>query len=270
MRILILSIAILIAQAEEINSIETSYEILDFDNSKKKESGDRYGIKFNHKDSRSDIQVYYEKTKTATTEIVPKDLDVNKYLFKYRYRFLRGDSATLLYGKVSDNLMRETDGGDVYGVGYSINQFSLMQYFIDYPHFNIYQSDFKWTLKGRVKSSIIGKYIHLDNKNSNPFSKNAKSDYFTVGVKLHTKYNRVHFGAGAFFGKRVFAIMRDGFRIQHHAMEFKETYMCGVGYPFNRNLSANLRYVYQKAKELPINNNNVEVKNLSLTLLYSF
>jgi hypothetical protein len=285
--LLILSFVVLMVQATIISSkyltwnffddiksdsIESSYGVLDFDNSKKKKSGERYGVKFNHKDNSSDIQLYYEKTRTDTTSIIPKDLDVNKYVFKYKYRygFLSDNGVTFLYGKVRDNLMKETDGGDVYGVGWNIGQFSLMQYLIDYQHFNVYQSDFKFIIGKRIKSFIIGKYINLDSKNSNSFSRNAKSSYFTLGLKLHTKYNRFRFGAGSFLGKRAFAIMGDGFRIQHHAMEFKSTYMYGVGYSFNKNLSANLRYIYQKAKELPINNDNVKVESLFFSILYNF
>ncbi|HIP20415.1 MAG TPA: hypothetical protein EYG70_04760 [Sulfurimonas sp.] len=38
--------------------------------------------------------------------------------------------------------------------------------------------------------------------------------------ELHSHYNTWHLGAATYFGKRVFAIMNDGFKLQHHAMEF--------------------------------------------------
>jgi len=38
---------------------------------------------------------------------------------------------------------------------------------------------------------------------------------------MHAYYHDYHMGVGAFFGKRVFAVMNDGFKVQHHAMEFK-------------------------------------------------
>ncbi len=76
-------------------------------------------------------------------------------------------------------------------------------------------------------------------------------------------------GAGAFFGKRVFAVMNDGFRVQHHAMEFDKTYMIGVGKHFG-DVDLTLKYVYQEATEIPINNDNVKVGNIILQLGYRF
>jgi len=254
------------------DSIKINYETLDFDNSKKKEDGKRYGIMIEHNDKINHIQAYYEKTYTDTTPIVPKDLEVKKYTLKYQYKINPKERLTLSYATIDDNLMKETNGGDIYGVGYSKNNFGFTQYFSDYPHFNVYQSDLKYTIKGKIQTTLIGKYIHLEDKNSNNFSKNAKNSYFTAGIKLHKHYynNKIHLGAGAYFGKRIFAIMKDGFKVQHHAMEFKETYMCGVGYSFNKDLSTHLRYIYQKAKEIPINNDNVKVQNISLDFIYKF
>jgi len=86
---------------------------------------------------------------------------------------------------------------------------------------------------------------------------------------MHAHYHDYHMGAGAFFGKRVFAVMNDGFKVQHHAMEFKETYMVGFGKHFG-DVDLNLKYVYQKASEIPINNDNVKVQNIILQLEYRF
>ena len=253
-----------------VDTIKLNYETLDFTNSKKKRYGNRYGVEFGHKDKKNSIQAYLEKTKTKTAKIVPKDLDVNKFALKYQYSLNSKDKLILSYATISDNLMKETNGGDIFGLGYSNGEISFIQYLSDYPHFNVHQSDLKYTIKGKIKTTLIGKYIHLEDKNSNKFSKNAKTNYFTAGIKLHTHYNKFHFGAGAYFGKRIFAVMRDGFRVQHHAMEFKETYMTGVGYNINKNISTRLRYIYQKAKEAPINNDNVKVQNVSLDFVYKF
>ena len=64
--------------------------------------------------------------------------------------------------------------------------------------------------------------------------------------------------------------MKEGFKVQHHAMEFKESYMVGVGHSFNKDMVAHLRYGYHKAKEVPMNNDNVKVNNLSLDMVYKF
>jgi hypothetical protein len=117
--------------------------------------------------------------------------------------------------------------------------------------------------------TVLGKYIHLQNKESNNFSKNAKENYFSPGVKLHAQYKGYHFGVGALLGKRIFSVMNNGFKVQHHAMEFKETYMCGIGKHFEWG-SVHLKYVYQKASEIPIYNNNVKIQNIILQAGYRF
>jgi len=63
--------------------------------------------------------------------------------------------------------------------------------------------------------------------------------------------------------------MDNGFKIQHHAMEFDRTYSVGVG----KNISdfvMRFIYVYQRATELPPQNKNVEVETLRLLLNYKF
>ena len=256
---------------EGSNNIKINYEILDFTNSKTKEDGKLYGIEVDHEDKEHHLQLYCEKSQTNTTNVVPKDLEVSKYTLKYQYKVTPKERVTLLYGTIDDNLIKETNGGDIYGVGYSKNGLGVRQYLSDYPHFDVYQSDVEYALKrGGIKSSFIGTYIHLDNKDSNDFSKKAKSDYFTAGVKLHTHYSGIHLGAGAYVGKRIFAVMKDGFKVQHHAMEFKESYMVGVGHNLGENMATHLQYGYHKAKELPSNNDNVKVNNLTFDFIYRF
>ncbi len=52
-------------------------------------------------------------------------------------------------------------------------------------------------------------------------------------------------------------MMKDGFNVQHHSMEFKESYIVGAGYSIAKNLSIHMRYGYHKAKEIPIDNSGV-------------
>ena len=253
------------------NNIKINYETLDFSHSKKKNNGQRYGIEVDHEDEQQHFQLYYEKTKTQTTKRIPKDLDVNKYTLKYQYKITPESRVSLSYSEIDDNIMKETNGGHIYGIGYSQDGLALTQYLSDYPHFDVYQSDLKYSFKKyNIKTTLIGKYIRLNNKNSNNFSKKAKSDYFTGGLKLHTHYQGFHLGAGAYLGKRIFAVMKEGFKVQHHAMEFKESYMIGVGHALGENMAAHLRYGYHKAKEVPINNDNVKVENISLDMVYKF
>jgi hypothetical protein len=256
---------------EGSNNIKINYETLNFTNSLKKEDGKRYGIEIDHEEKHHHIQLYVEKTKTHTTPIVSEDLDVNKYTLKYQYKLSPKERISLSVTTIDDNIMEEVDGGHIYGIGYSKNGLGATQYLSDYPHFDVYQSDLKYSFKVKpVKATIIGKYIHLKNKNSNSFSDKAHSDYFTGGLKLHSHINGYHLGAGVFLGNRIFAVMKDGFSIQHHSMEFKESYMIGVGHNVGKNSSAHLRYSYHKAKEVPMDNDNVTVNNVSLNFVYRF
>ena len=253
------------------SNIKLNYEVFNFTHSKKKDDGQRYGVEIDHETTEHHFQFYYEKTNTNTTTMLPEDLKVNKYFMKYQYKFTETEHLLFSYMYINDNLMKETNGGNIYGLGYQKAGWGLTQYLSDYPHFDVYQTDLKYSIKYQgVKWTAIGKYIHLDNKDSNNFSKNAKNNYFTTGLKAHTHYKGYHFGAGVFIGKRIFAVMQEGFRVQHHAMEFKETYMCGVGHSLGDDLTVHLRYIHQKAKEVPINNDNVKVDTLSFDLVYKF
>jgi len=256
---------------EGSNNIKINYETLDFSNSKKKEDGQRYGVEIDHEEEHHHLQFYYEKTKTNTTNIVPDDLDVKKYTLKYQYKFSPKERVSLSYAQIDDNIMKETNGGQIYGIGYSKDGLGITQYLSDYPHFDVYQSDLKYSFKkSGIKTTLLGKYIHLKDKNSNNFSRKAKTDYFTGGVKFHTHLNGFHLGAGAFLGTRMFAVMKEGFKVQHHAMEFKESYMIGIGRELGENMETHLRYGYHKAKEVPMDNDNVKVNNLSLDFVYRF
>jgi len=241
----------------------------------KKDQGKVYGLALDYKTSDALYQIAYEKTNTDTFQPpLTQDLHVNKYYLKYTRMLDDKQSFSVSYATIDDNLMKETDGGDIYGVGYKYGAFGLTQYLSNYDHFNVYQTDVKYKFKkafGDFKTSaiVLGKYIHLQDRESNPFSANAKENYFTPGVKLHVHYHDYHMAVGAFFGKRVFAVMHDGFKVQHHAMEFNETYMVGFGKHFG-DVDLNLKYVYQNASEIPINNDNVKVQNVGLVLRYHF
>lgn len=255
-------------------TIKLSHELLDFENSKKKTEGKRYGVELDHQEKQHHYQLYYEKTDTKTTAILPKDLEVDKYAFKYGYDLSQKRNLNLSYLKIDDNLMKETDGGNIYGLGYRHKAVTLTQYLSDYKNFNVYQTDLKFGMKKRfddlvLMGGIIGKYIHLNNKESNNFTKKADTDYFTTGLKLHGHYNTYHLSAGTYVGKRLFAVMNEGLRVQHHSMEFKESYMFDIGKKYEDFL-LHIRYAKHKAKEVPIDNDNVNVENLSFEVEYTF
>jgi len=275
MKFLFVVLLLLTLSYAENTTVKLTYENFDFENSKKKDQGQRYGLILSHKTDCALYQIAYDRTNTDTFQPpLPEDLHVNKYYLKYTHMLEGKQSVNVSYATIDDNLMKETDGGDIYGLGYRYGAFALTQYLSDYAHFNVYQTDLKYTFKKdfsdvETSTELIGKYIHLQDRESNPFSANAKEDYFTPGVKFHAHYHDFHMGAGAFFGKRVFAVMQNGFRVQHHAMEFNETYMVGFGKHFGA-ADLTLKYTYQEATEIPINNKNVEVQNIILQLGYRF
>ena len=139
---------------------------------------------------------------------------------------------------------------------------------------NVHQSDFNIDYKInlediKIKLSSNSKYIDIDEKNVNGFTKNAKSDYLTTGLSIHSHYKSYHLGAAVYFDKRAFAIMNDGFKIQHHAMEFDRSYAFGFGKTIS-DVVVRLQYIYQRATELPVNNKGVEVKNIRLMINRKF
>ena len=256
-------------------NIGLAYQKLNFENSKRKDKGIRKSFNIDIFRNNFLYQISYEKTDIDTFKPpLKRDLDVDKYYFKITKKLTSLNFLSLSFATVDDSIMKEADGGKVYGLGYKYKNISLTQYFSDYKKFNVYQSDFKIAFKQNFnevnsKFIFIAKYIKLKDKDSNKFSKNAKPDYLTAGLKVHSTYKTYYFGVGAFFGKRVFAVMKNGFKVQHHAMEFEKTYMYGAGKKFVWG-DISLKYVYQKATELPINNKNVKIKNLILQIVSRF
>jgi len=257
-----------------ITNIKLNYELLDFDNAKKKTDGKRYGIEFDHQDKRHHYQLYYEKSDTKTTALLPIDLEVKKYALKYMYSIKAKNNFILSYINIDDNLMKETDGGHVYGLGYKYKALTLTQYLSDYENFDVYQTDVKLGMKREfnnftLMTGLIGKYIRLKNKESNNFTKKADTEYFTTGLKLHIDYGDFHASAGTYLGKRLFAVMNDGLKVQHHSMEFKSSYMLDVGKKFG-DVLVHLRYAKHKAKEVPISHDNVSLENIAFEISYGF
>lgn len=279
--ILIAMIMAIFLQGDEVkSSVTTSYEILDFKNSIQKNEGNRYSFGADIIVDASQYQLSYEKTITDTKKPpLTKDLQVSKLFAKYSYKLDNGVKVNFNHLNVLSDNIAITNHAKSYGIGvgygfgknYYVN---FTQYYSDFRVFDVYQSDLKLDYKfalddAKIKLTTIVKYLDLKDKNSNSFSKNADDDYVTLGLKIHTHYKDYHFGVGAFFGKRVFAVMNDGFKLQHHAMEFDKTYMVGVGKNID-NFMLMLKYVYQEATELPYKNDGVEVSNVVASLTYKF
>jgi len=251
-----------------------NYELLDFENSKQKKDGRRYGVTVDHQDITQHFQLYVEHTDTQTKPVLPKDLSVNKYAFKYQYALSKAETLSFNYIQIDDNLVDAVDGGKVYGMGYRYKAFTLMQYMSDYTDFNVYQTDIKLGMKKvfsklKLKGAVMGKYIYLQDRLSNNFTKKTEQNYFTFGAKIHAKYEGWHVAVVGYVGERIFAVMHEGLRVQHHAMAFQKSAMFSIGRKFD-NVFVNVQYIKQYATEVPMENENVEVSNVIFSVAYTF
>lgn len=267
-------------QAAEV-SPQFYYESRDFKNSAFKIDGDAIGagLKFQH-DNHSFRGIY--EYAAVNTKQPPKTSDSKerKLHLQYGYRINPKFKVTLNYIDVlEDNMVPANLDILSYGagLGYQATQqlsVDFNQYHTDYSKFKINQSDIAlgYAFKvnnAKIKTSAMVKYLDLSNQNNSVYSKNAEGDYLTFGVKLATRYQGYQFGVSGFFGKRAFAVMQDGFKIQQRAMEFDRTYALAIGKKFD-DLSLRARYVYQRATELPPQNPNVDVCIIGLDVEYKF
>lgn len=270
----------LFAQENIHSSLETYVQTMQFTNSVQKEDAVIYGVLADVHYEQSEYKVAYERGQTNTKQPpLTEDLVTDKLFLKYNYAFENGFETNLNYINILNDNIAITNGGKAFGLGVSYNfnkQFkaNVTQFLTHYDDFEVAQSDLTLTYKMQLnavhlKLSSLTKYISIDEKNANSFTKNADENYLTSGVKIHAHYESYHMGAGAYFGKRIFAIMDDGFKIQHHAMEFDRTYALGVG----KNIGdyvVRLQYLYQRAAEIPMLHENVEISNLRIILNYKF
>ena len=120
-----------------------------------------------------------------------------------------------------------------------------------------------------MKTVLLAKYIKLNDKDSNAYSQNAQHHYFTTGIKLNLGYQDYCFGANTFFGKRAFAVMQNGFKVQHHAQEFSNSYGLSIGKKMGKT-NLKLKYTHLKGEELPMKNPNVKTDAVTLELKYHF
>jgi hypothetical protein len=278
--LLLLNVSLWATSETVHSSIITYAENKNFENSIQKEDGKIYGIGADIHINFSEYRFAYEHGDTNTKQPpLKEDLKTDKLFLRYSYNLQNDFEFNVNYINILNDNIAITDGGQSYGAGvtYHIKKninTNFTQYYTNYDDFNVYQSDLTINYKMKindikVKLASVTKYINIDEKNMNGFTKNANNTYLTSGLKLHLHYDGYHFGSAVYFGKRVFAIMDDGFKIQHHAMEFDRTYAVGIG----KNISdfvLRLQYIYARAEELPMENENVKVSNIRVLLNYKF
>jgi len=262
------------------SSLSTYVELKDYTNSKQKKDGEAIAIGADIHHKKSSYKFLYEYAHANTYQPpLQSDLKVDKLFLKYGYHFTPALCFHLNYINVLNDNIALTSHAQSYAAGISYNiskafNIELSEFYSDFNDFTSWQSDLKLSYKFHLneigfKASLIGKYISLDDKEQNSFTKNAQDSYFTSGVKLHLHKNSYHMGVGAYFGKRAFAVMNDGFKLQHHAMEFDRTYAIGIGKNI-ANFVLRYQYIYQRAIELPINNTNVKMQVSRFILNYKF
>jgi len=261
------------------SSISTYYEDKTFKNSVQKTDSAVYGVGADIHTTKSQYKVTYEHSDTDTIQPpLTKDLKVDKLFLRYAYDINDKFKINLNHIRINDNIA-ETDGGKLYGLGltYKLNKkiiTNFTQYYSNYDNFNVYQSDLNLIYKFKIdevslKLKSITKYINIDKEKTSRFTKNSNDNYLTSGILFHAHYNSYHLGGGAYFGKRVFAIMSEGFKVQHHAMEINRTYALSIGKTIS-NIVLRVQYIYQRAEELPAQNKDVEIKNIRFIANYKF
>jgi hypothetical protein len=275
-----LSAAILCTGLIADNNFKATFigERLDFEHSRQKQDGWRYTMSVDMEHDRHNLGVRYEHTDTTTYQPpLPEDLAVDKYILHYDYSANDRLLLKTRFLTIDDNLA-PTDGGNIYGVGLSSKHdgvsYGLSYYFSDYEDFSVHQADISLRHQWRQKRwtfAFMGilKGIWLTDKDATSYTANAKNAYYTPGLLFKTASNGYFLSTGVFFGERAFAVMEDGKRIQHHAMEFDTTYMGAFGKKLGKT-SIQVRYVYMRATELPYQNSGVVTKNTMLQIEQSF
>lgn len=259
-------------------TVSLSYETLDFANSRQKNEGERFGIttRFHHQDHT--FLLGAERTDTETKQPpLTEDLQVDKWFAAYAFRLTDDLTLRASYLHIEDNIA-PTDDGYITGVGlrYRLGEHVNLAadgYHSRYRIMDVYQGDLSVRFGAEFGAlhtdlTLIGKYIEPRGCTTG-WCRNAEPDYFTPGFKFHAGYRGYHGGFGAFFGRRVFGVMAEGTKVQHHAMEFDRTWMVGAGKKFGP-LDAVLKFTYLRAEELPLNQRNVKVRNTALTLSYHY
>lgn len=255
------------------------YELKDFSSSLQKTDAKLYGIGLDLHKNNSAYKIVYEYGDTNTKQPpLAKDLEVQKLYFHYEYHLKKSYLFSLHHIRIRDNIAL-TDGGKTYGIGVgyikeTMPKLYLNYYQTNYDDFKVSQSDLEIVFQKalgslKLKLNAMISYIDIKERTFNSFTKNAQKSYLPTALKFHLHYKSYHFGLAGYFGKRVFSVMGEGYKIQHHAMEFSEIYSLGIGKGFN-NYVVRLITSYQKAEELPKEHKGVEVKAMKVVMNYKF
>ncbi|WP_029521388.1 hypothetical protein [Persephonella sp. IF05-L8] len=243
------------------NKLTIGFGYLDFEKSAVKRFGYLTQIGYNTSlDNSHTLLFHYQQADIKTTNRVKENLHIKKYFSGYIFNKNK-KKFILSFLYVKDNVLKEASDIKVIGAGLGYKNLIAKQYFEKFKRFNVYQTDLKYTFfLLNFKTQIIGKYIHIPEKKS--IAKKAKSNYLTLGLIVNKRYKNLYGMIGAFTGKRIFSIMKDGKTLQHHPMEFSYSLSIKAGKKVKHG-DIFVSFMYSKAKELPFNNPNVKIKNIS-------
>ncbi len=281
MKKIVLSLACGLSLMYSNSDISVTTGKKDYTNSKTKIDGTTLNLNLSHKYEDSKISLGYLKDdvnrENSTTKAAIESLHVKKYNGLYSYNLTQNIDMKLSYIKIIDNLA-PTNQGKVYGLGggYKLPKgfgVKLDIYKSDYETFDVNQYDLT-LYKGfkigdtKAKFSVLAKSINIDGDKYSTYLFKDK-DYFTTAFNLGFNHNGYVAGIGTMIGKRIFTVLDDGQKVQHHAMEQDKTYMASFGKKFE-NFDIIAKYTYQNGKELPEKQDDVDTKVTSLTLNYKF
>jgi len=283
--LILLTLTTYLLATETIHSSVSAYaESKNYTGSAQKEDGAVYGVDADIHYGNAEYKLTYEEGSANTVQPpMQEDLENQKLFFRYSYKFDERFTINLNLASILKDNIAPTDGGSIGGGGftYTFNKklsFNLTGFFSEYTDFDVIQADLRVDYKTKfdrvkVKFTSITKHIIIDlndESTASPnYAQNANSSYTTTAIKAHAHYKTYHLGGAVYFGKRAFAIMQDGFKVQHHAMEFDRTYAVGAGKTFGP-LVIRAQYIYQRATELPMENKDVEISTLRLIANYKF
>jgi hypothetical protein len=277
--ILLLSVATaLVANTEfTINSGKKDYT-----NSKTKTDGTTTNIKVSHKYENGKVIANFSKDRVDREHPMTKKpietLEVEKYNINYNHKISQKLTLKTNYIKIIDNLA-PTDQGKVFGIGasYKIKKglgSNFKVYRSDYKTFNVNQYDIAvskaYKLENRkLKLGVKLSSINIDgNKYGSYTFKDTSYQTTTISLKCNNT-NGMRAKVGMILGDRMFSVLGDGQKVQHHAAEFSKTYMLGLGKKFGA-FDLGLNYSVSKFDELPEEQKNVDMKVTSFVLNYKF
>ncbi len=228
--------------------------LVDFWGSTMKKGG--YGLQFKYGKSIADhnVVVDYKLVHIQTTPKLSRNLLVKKLSGAYQYT--KGLRRMIQFLYIRDSLVKEANNVELLGGGVGYKDMEMKFYYKNFPKFSSYQVDFRYFLPSTL---MVLKYNRLSQRVG--IARNAQRSYLSVGTIFHTRCQGLHYGVGAFIGKRAFTVMEGGFDLEHHPFEFRYSLFAKVGKRIGNGI-VHIGLGYGEAKELPSGVKGVRIRNI--------